>query len=77
MRRVHWTAEYISRLSRSGASRRRLGRPALWANRPDPPEALGNMLQHLARLEPETVLVIESMVADILRTRAREGRRPS
>ena len=35
------------------------------------------MLQHLARLEPETVLVIESMVADILRTRAREGRRPS
>lgn len=65
-RRVLWTAQYVLRLSTSDASRKRLSKPVPWSNRPASPETLGNMLQHLARLQPAAVLVIESMVADIL-----------
>lgn len=61
-RRVQQTAAYVLQLSASSASRK----PVPWTNRPDPPETLGNMLQTLARLQPATVLVLESMVAEIL-----------
>lgn len=65
-RRVLWTAQYVLRLSTSKASRKRLSKQAPWSNRSAPPEALGNMLQRLAHLQPAAVLVIESIVADIL-----------
>lgn len=48
------------------ASRESLSRPVLWASRPVPPELLGNLLQRLALLRPATVLLLESVVADML-----------
>lgn len=64
--RVQRTAAYVLQLTASSASRANLDTPEPWANRPVPPEALGNMLQALVHLEPAVVLVIESIVADIL-----------
>jgi len=48
------------------ASRESLSRPVVWANRPVPPEPLGNLLQRLALLRPATVLLLENVVADML-----------
>lgn len=50
----------------SSTSRTRLSKPNPWSDRPVPPEALGNMLQSLARRRPTLVLLLENIVADIL-----------
>jgi hypothetical protein len=62
-RRIRRTAESVLILS---ASRESLNRPVTWANRPEPPEPLGNMLQRLALVRPHAVLVLENVVADML-----------
>lgn len=49
------------------ASRERLSKPEVWPNRPTPPEPLGNMLQRLALKRPIAVLVLENLVADLLK----------
>lgn len=56
------------------ASRESLSRPGTWANRPAPPEPLGNMLQRLVLIRPHVVLVLESVVAEALATIEREQR---
>jgi hypothetical protein len=56
-----------TRLLRLTASRADLQKPASWPNRPDPPESLGNMLQRLVLLAPHVVLVLENIVAEMLR----------
>jgi len=48
------------------ASRERLSRPAVWVDRPAPPQSLGNMLQSLALKRPAAVLVLEHVVANML-----------
>jgi hypothetical protein len=55
------------RLLRLTASRERLNKPTPWEGRPVLREPLGNMLQRLARVRPHAVLVLESIVADMLR----------
>lgn len=62
-RRVRRFAERLLILS---SSRESLSRPVKWANRPVPPEPLGNMLQRLAQRRPATVLLLENIVADML-----------
>lgn len=62
-RRVQRTAAYVLNLSARWA---RLNKPQLWTNRPEPPESLGNMLQHLLIVRPGAVLLIENLVAEIL-----------
>jgi len=58
------TAQSVLHLA---ATRERLSRPAApWTDRPKPPEALGNLLQHLAVQRPAAVLVIENLVAEVL-----------
>ena len=57
-----------ARLLRYSASRATLSRPMTrWQDRPEPPESLGNMLQRLASLQPHVVLVLENIVAEMLR----------
>lgn len=41
--------------------------PLKWRNRPVPPERMGNMLQRLAVVDPYTLLVLESIVAEVLK----------
>jgi hypothetical protein len=48
------------------ASRETFSKPIKWTDRPEPPEALGNMLQHLVRQRPAAVLLLENIVADML-----------
>jgi hypothetical protein len=55
------------RLLRLTVSRERLNRPNPWEGRPIPREPLGNMLQRLARARPHAVLVLENIVAEMLR----------
>jgi hypothetical protein len=64
VRRIRKTA---MRLLRYSASRAPLSKPATWIDRPDPPESLGNMLQRLVSLQPHVVLVLENIVAEMLR----------
>jgi hypothetical protein len=63
-RRVRRTAAYLLRLT---ASPRSTNKPPAPANRPGPPEALGNMLQRLVDKRPATVLVLENIVAEMLK----------
>lgn len=63
-RRVRRLAESVLLLA---DSRERLSKPKLWIDRPLPPEPLGNMLQRLARKRPAAVLVLENVVADMLK----------
>lgn len=62
-RRVQRFAE---RLLISSATRDSLSKPA-WRNRPAAPEPLGNMLQRLALHRPVAVLLLESIVAEMLK----------
>jgi hypothetical protein len=55
------------------ASRETFSKPIKWADRPEPPEALGNMLQQLVRQRPAAVLLLENIVADMLEQLARVG----
>jgi hypothetical protein len=57
---------FAERLLILSASCDQLRKPEPWANRPAPPEALGNMLQRLALRRPLLVLVLENIVADVL-----------
>lgn len=70
-RRVTRLAERLLILS---ASRELLNPPKKWADRPVPPEPLGNMLQRLALQQPAAVLVLENIVAEMLATIERQDR---
>jgi len=61
-RRVRQSATLLLNASR-GCS---LTKPTPWRNRPEPPEALGNLLQRLVVLQPAAVLLIENVVAEML-----------
>lgn len=41
-------------------------KPQPWANRPEPPETIGNLLQRLVVLQPAAYLLIENVVADMV-----------
>jgi len=43
-----------------------LSKPRPWINRPEPSEAIGNLLQRLVVLQPAAVLLIENVVADMV-----------
>jgi len=62
-RRIQQTAAFLLQLIASPA---RYEKPKPWANRPEPPEALGNLLQQLVVLQPEAILLIENLVAEML-----------
>lgn len=62
-RRIQQTAAFMVQLS---ASPERFAKPRPWDNRPVPPEALGNLLQRLVVLQPEAILLIENLVAEML-----------
>jgi len=53
-------------LLNSSACRTRLSKPTPWIARPIPSDPLGNMLQRLALLHPDAVLLLENIVADVL-----------
>jgi len=57
---------FAARLLILSASRELLSQPAPWADRPVPPEPLGNMLQRLALQRPAVVLLLQNIVADML-----------
>jgi len=61
--RIRQTAAFMLQLS---TSPERFRKPRPWENRPDPPEALGNLLQHLVVLQPEAILLIENLVAEMI-----------
>jgi len=61
--RIRQTAACMLKLV---ASPEKLKKPRPWANRPDPPEALGNLLQRLVVLQPEAILLIENLVAEMI-----------
>lgn len=49
------------------ASHEKLKKPQVWVHHDPPPEPLGNMLQRLALRRPVMVLLIESIVAELLK----------
>lgn len=57
---------FAERLLILSASRETLSKPHPWANRPEPNEPLGNMLQRLALHRPAAVLALENIVAEVL-----------
>jgi hypothetical protein len=58
--RVRQTAETLV-----AASRATLSKPHVWPDRPDP-AAIGNLLQRLIVLQPEAVLLVENVLADMV-----------
>jgi hypothetical protein len=58
---------FVDCLLISSASITTLSRPTKWGDRPVPSEPLGNMLQRLAIHRPGIVLLLENVVADILK----------
>lgn len=62
-RRIQQTAAFMLQLSTSPG---KFAKPKPWRNRPEPPEALGNLLQRLVVVQPEAVLLLENLIAEML-----------
>jgi len=63
-RRIYTTAASVLTLCASYETQR-LHSPA-WPDRPNPPEALGNLLQQIAARRPIALLVFQSLAVEIL-----------
>jgi hypothetical protein len=63
---AHRVTRLAERLLILSASRELLNPPKKWADRPVPPEPLGNLLQRLQLRAPAAVLLLQNVVAEML-----------